>query len=146
MKKLLSCMLAALVVACVCAFAGCSLKDAKEPHVLKESDKYIVITVAADQMTLTENTTLADYMASLKEDGELTYEIKDGMITSVNGIANAADYSSCWMLYTSDADNANEAWGTVDYKDNVYGSAMFGAETLKVKDGCLYIWLYQSFN
>ena len=82
MKKLFSCMLAALVVACVCAFAGCSLKEAKEPHVLKESDKYIVITVSNDQMTLTENTTLADYMASLKEDGELTCEIKDGMTIS----------------------------------------------------------------
>jgi hypothetical protein len=49
------------------------------------------------------------------------------------------------MLYTSDSDNSNVAWGEIEYDSNVYGSAILGAEMLTVKDGCLYIWVYQSF-
>ena len=66
------------------------------------------------------------------------------MVVSVNGIANADP--SYWMLYTSDADNANAAWGTAEYKGEKYGSAMFGAEKLKIKNGEIYIWVYQSFQ
>jgi hypothetical protein len=68
------------------------------------------------------------------------------MITSINGIENPADYSSCWMLYTSDEDNANAAWGTVEYEGKEYGSAISGAETLKIKADKLYIWVYKSFS
>jgi hypothetical protein len=50
------------------------------------------------------------------------------------------------MLYTSDAENSNSAWGTVEYDGKEYGSAVSGAETLKIKADQLYIWVYQSFN
>lgn len=116
-----------------------------EPLVIKESDTYIVITVSSEQMELTEETTLVEYMTSLKESGELEFEIKSGMVSSVNGISNPADYSSCWMLYTDDEDNSNVAWGTIEYNEKIYGSAILGAETLKVKDSCVYIWVYQTF-
>jgi hypothetical protein len=49
------------------------------------------------------------------------------------------------MLYTSDTDNANTAWGEVEYKGEVYGSAILGAEALTIKEGCLYIWIFQAF-
>jgi len=111
---------------------------------IKESDTYIIITVSNEQMELNSNTTLVDYMNSLKDDGKLDFEMDNGMVSSVNGIENPSDWSSCWMLYTSDADNANSAWGTVEYKGKIYGSAMFGAESLKVKDGCIYIWIFKS--
>ena len=48
------------------------------------------------------------------------------------------------MLYTSDENNANNAWGTIEYKGKVYGSALFGAETLIVKDGYTYVWVFKS--
>ena len=70
----------------------------------------------------------------------------DGMITSINGIENPADYSSCWMLYTSDAENANASWGTVEFEGAEYGSAISGAETLKIKPDQLYIWVFKSFS
>ena len=70
----------------------------------------------------------------------------DGMITSINGIENPADFSSCWMLYTSDVENSNTAWGTVEYQGVKYGSAISGAETLKIKPDQLYIWVFQSFS
>lgn len=143
MKKVFSlfvCML--IIVIGLSSFVACS---PKEPLVIKESDTYIVINVSNEQMTITDNTTLVDYMTSLKDDGELIFEINNGMITSINGIANPVDWSSCWMLYTSDSDSSNTAWGTIEYNGNVYGSAILGAESLTIKDGCIYIWVFQSF-
>lgn len=116
----------------------------KEPLVLKESDTFIV--VKADD-SVGENETLANYMSTLKERGDsvVDFDIEGGMVKSINGIANAADLSSCWMLYTSDTENANDAWGTVEYESKLYGSAILGAESLKVKAGEIYIWVYQTF-
>ena len=143
MKKLVNTLVFLLLFATMLAFAGCLAK--KEPMVIKESDTYIVIHVSSEQMELTDTTTLVEYMNALKEDGALDFEMSNGMVSSVNGIENPADWSSCWMLYTSDTDNANTAWGEVEYKGEVYGSAILGAETLTVKDGCLYIWIFQAF-
>ncbi len=142
MKKISSIIIAFLLVVYSGILMGCTPKD---PLVIKESDTYIVIKASSEQMKITKDTTLLEYMNSLKEDGELEFEVENGMICSVNGIENPSDYSSCWMLYTSDEENANSAWGTVEYEGELYGSATYGAEMLKIKDGCLYIWLYQSF-
>lgn len=130
------------VTALLFSFTACGKKA---PVVVEESETCIVITASSDRLAITETTTLLDYMNALKEGGELQFEISGGMITSINGIANAADYSSCWMLYTSDETHANTAWGTVDYDGNVYGSAVLGAEALVIKEGCVYIWSYVTF-
>lgn len=143
MKKLFNAIIAITLSVIVFSFFGCS---SKEPLVIKESDTYIVITVSNEQMDITNTTTLVDYMNSLKDDGQLTFEINNGMVSSVNGIDNPSDWSSCWMIYTSDTDNANSAWGTIEYNGNIYGSAILGAESLIVKDGCIYIWVFQAFN
>ena len=143
MKKFFNTIIAIALLVIVFSFFGCS---PKEPLVIKESDTYIVINVTKEQMDITDTTTLVDYMNSLKNDGQLTFEINNGMVSSVNGIDNPSDWSSCWMLYTSDTDNANPAWGTIEYNGNVYGSAILGAESLTIKDGCIYIWVFQSFN
>ena len=142
MKKLVTCMLAFLTLVLSCAFVSCFQQ---KPLVIKQSDTYIVITVSDKQMPLAEDTTLVEYMQSLKTSGKLEFEIKDGMVTSINHIENPADFSSCWMLYTSDTENANNAWGEIEYDGNVYGSSVNGAERLKIKNGCLYIWVYKSF-
>ena len=143
MKKVFSLFVGVLVIVVgLFSFVGCS---SKEPLVIKESDTYIVINVSNEQMDIADTTTLVDYMNSLKDDGQLTFGINNGMVSSVNGIDNPADWSSCWMLYTSDTDNANSAWGTIEYNGNVYGSAVLGAESLIIKDGCMYIWVFQSF-
>lgn len=142
MKRIFNTIIAIALSVVLCSFFGCS---PKEPLVIKESDTYIVITVSNEQMDIKKNTTLVDYMNSLKNDGKLDFEIENGMVTSVNGIENPADWSSCWMIYTSDTDNANSAWGTIEYDGKVYGSAIVGAESLIIKDGCIYIWVFQSF-
>ena len=92
-----------------------------------------------------ENTTLLSVMETLRTEEKLSFETVSGMVNSINGKANTADYCSCWMLYTSDSEMANTEWGTIEYNGNTYGSAILGAETLTVIANAYYIWIYQSF-
>ena len=140
MRKILSLMLVLVIFVSTLLLTAC---QQNEKLVIKDSDTYIVIKTTAKD---TSEITLMEYMSTLKDKGELEFIIKDGMITSINGIDNPADYSSCWMLYTSDADNSNAAWGTIEYEGKEYGSAISGAETLKIKADQLYIWVYKSFS
>ncbi len=138
MKKFLSLVLALTLALSVAVFTACT----KDPLVIKESDTYVVIKVE----TTKEDLTLANYMASLDEYKDM-FVIENGMVTSINGIENALDWSACWMLYTDDyrEEFSNASWGTIVYKDKTYNSSVYGAESLIVKDGCTYIWIYQTF-
>ena len=140
-KKILSVLLAVLMLSVSLLLTGCK----KEPLVIKDSDTYIVIKTTEEAMKGKEDMLLVDYMELMREEG-LEFEIRDGMIVSINGIENPADYSSCWMLYTSDGENSNASWGTVEYEGKEYGSAISGAETLKIKADQLYIWVFKSFS
>jgi hypothetical protein len=142
MKKLLksASALTLLIVLLIGTLAMSSCK--KDPLVIFDSDTTIVIRCEETD----GDTTLMDYMNALKVDGELDFTVENGMITSINGIENPADYSSCWMLYTSDGEMANSAWGTVLYNDAEYGSAILGAGELKIKEGCLYIWVFKEMS
>ena len=144
-RRCLSLVLAAVMLASVMALSSCEMLAQlfqKEPLVIFDSDTTIVIRCEETD----GETTLADYMAELKTAGEIEFTIENGMITSINGIENPADYSSCWMLYTSDADNANSAWGTVLYDGVEYGSAILGAESLKIKADNIYIWVFAEMS
>lgn len=121
-----------LVVLLAISFAGCK----KPPVVVTESDEYVVINVQG----ATDNQTLAGYMASLSEYSDI-FTIDNGMVTSINGISNAPDWSACWMLYTNDTEVSDTAY-SIEYKGKIYGSALYGAETLVVKNGKTYIWVY----
>lgn len=140
-KKLVSFLLAVVLLAGILMLSGCK----KEPLVIKDSDTYIVIKTTEEAMDGKTDLLLIDYMKILKEKGELAFEIENGMITSINGIDNPADFSSCWMLYTSDEELSNVAWGTVEYEGKEYASAVSGAEALQIKPGQLYIWVFKSF-
>ena len=92
------------------------------------------------------NATLLDCMEHLSELYEdFTFTMKSGMVTSINGVENTADFSSCWMVYTSDAEMANAAWGTIDYNGATLGSAVVGADALTVITGEIYVWEYVGF-
>ena len=144
MKKLI-CKLTAYMVLVFMVISTLVSCFQNPPLVLDSNQIYLVMQPSNEQVEITDDTTLLSYMHALKDKGDLDFETKDGMITSINGIENTSNYSSCWMLYTSDEENANTSWGTVKYQFKVYGSAMYGAEQLKIKEGYLYIWVYQSF-
>ena len=138
MKKFLTIALTIVLALTATLFVACK----KEPLVVKESDTYVAIKVETDKTDLT----LANYMASLVEYQNM-FQIINGMVTSINGIENAADWSACWMLYTDDysEDCSNAGYGTIEYKEKIYNSSSLGAEKLVVKNGCTYIWIYQTF-
>lgn len=140
-KKALSFLLAMMLLASTMLLTACR----SEPLVIKDSDTYIVVKTTQEAIGDNADMLLIDYMKTLKDKGELEFEIANGMITSINGIDNPADFSSCWMLYTSDEANSNAGWGTVEYQGKEYGSAVSGAETLKIKPDQLYIWVFKSF-
>ena len=142
LQRSLSVLLAVMLLVGMMLLSGCR----SEPLVIKDSDTYIVIKTTQEAIGEEKDMLLIDYMAKLKEKGELEFEIVNGMITSINGIENPADYSSCWMLYTSDEELSNSAWGIVEYEGKEYGSAISGAETLPIKADRLYIWVFKSFS
>ncbi len=133
MKKLLTLLLVTLTA--LMMFTACGKN--KDPLVISETDEFVVIKCQTDEQDLT----LASYMDGLDD----IFVIENGMVVSINGIKNAADWSYCWMLYTDDEEMSNTAWGEIEYKDKVYGSAVLGADSLVVKNGKTYIWVYQGF-
>jgi hypothetical protein len=133
MKKLLTLLLVTLTA--LMMFTACGKN--KDPLVISETDEFVVIKCQTEK----EDLTLASYMDGLDD----IFLIENGMVVSINGIKNAADWSYCWMLYTDDEEMSNTAWGEIEYKDKVYGSAVLGAESLVVKNGKTYIWVYQGF-
>ena len=146
MKKLM-----ALVLTLICAlmFAACDLSllmgllgTGNSIAEVAKTENMVVITVNEAE----DGVTLLSVMESLLAEGKLTYTYgADGLVTSIEGQENAADWSACWMLYTSDAELANTDWGTVEYNGVAYGSAIVGAGALEVIEGGIYIWSYQSF-
>ena len=91
----------------------------------------------------TQEQTLLSHMQDLQEEGQLSFTLKNGMVTKMNGTSNSTN--SFWMLYTTDTENANSACGTYEYNGQTLGSAISGAETLVVKNGETYVWTYQTF-
>ena len=109
----------------------------------KSADGIEPLVIVADESAAGK--TLLQVMSEKEEDGEFSYKIKDGMIVEINGTENDLDYNPCWMLYTSDQENSNTAWGEYEYNGETLGSASVGADSLIVKSGEVYVWVYQEF-
>ncbi len=107
---------------------------------LTGEDKYLLITVGEDA-----EGNLLSLMQQKAAEGEFAFTEAGGMITSINGIENPADWSYCWMLYTTDSDYANKQYGQIKLGKTVYTSAALGAEALPVKGGEKYLWVYVAF-
>ena len=137
-KKLLTLLLVGVVLMLV---IGCATTPSTSDETIQE---FVKIVVDKDYMDI-DGAKLIDYMQALKEDGSLDYAEDSGMITSINGKANTADYSVCWMLYTDDAELSNTAWGTVEIDGKIYASAISGANDMAIKDGATYVWVYKAF-
>ena len=125
----------------ITVFCACGSSGKAQASVVEQSATMVVIQV--DKVE--EESTLMSVMDMLKEEGELSFTVSSGMITEINGTSNPADFSSCWMLYTSDVELSNNEWGTVEYNGQMLGSAIVGAEALTVCEGEYYIWSFQSF-
>lgn len=123
-------------------FCGCNpsgLSHAK--YSVESTENVVVITVEE----VKDAKFLMDIMEQAKADEKLAFEVSNGMITSINGKVNPADWSYCWMLYTSDSSMASTEYGTYEYEGQTLGGAVLGVEALPVVDGEIYVWVYQKF-
>ena len=110
--------------------------------VLESNDTMVVMSVIEEEGKVY----VIDLMEDLKKAGKMTYEISsDGFIESINGVKNPADFSYCWMLYTSEDDLAFEEFGYIEYKGEKLYSAILGANEMPLDDDELYVWYYTKF-
>jgi len=107
---------------------------------LNKSDTLVVIKTT----DVKGGYSLEDCLEDLEDAGKLSFEEENGMILSLNGVSNTA--TSYWLIYTSDEKNANSAWGSYEYDGKTHYSAAFGIEQLKVKEGALYIFAYETYQ
>ena len=129
------------VIMSVCMLVACDMKGSAKAEIVEKTENMVVIKVNETEGFAT----LLDAMNYLKNEGELTFEIVGGMISSIEGKSNPADFSSCWMLFTSDEEMSNAEWGTTTYNGNTYASAILGAESLTVSAGEYYVLEYVTF-
>lgn len=145
-RKIISLCLFLFTIVFTVGVTACNVWELEEKRitasVVKTEENLLIIEVESAQ----EGVTLIDVMEYLQTENALTFTVDGtGMVSGINGKANPADWSSCWMLYTSDAEMANDAWGTYEYEGQTFGSAILGAESLSVIDGGVYVWAYQGF-
>ncbi len=139
-RKLLAILLCLMAF---CSLCGCSIFAQPESSQNASCTLEYVGETRVAIVAETDGVSVLSCMESLQN--ELTFELSDGMLISLNGKANAADYSSCWMLYTTDETMSNSAWGTIEYEGKTLASAAFGADALMVKKGEIYLWEYVTF-
>lgn len=138
MKRIWVFICAVLIAVSFC-FVGCKNEGEANATVLSATDTQVVIRI---DKTIGD-AVLMDAMEELESKDKLTFTVSEGMITSLNGVENNPEDNYYWMLYTSDGEMANAAWGTLEYDGQTLGSAMAGAEDLIVVEGELYIWIYK---
>ncbi len=140
-RKILSLFLVIFSLFCLVACDKENNTGALSCEVVFEESTRVVISVSDKDGSFT----VLDCMEVLQGEGKISYKILDGMITEINGKENTADFSGCWMLYTSDTEMSNIEWGRIEYDGKTLASAIVGADTLTVVSGAIYIWEYQTF-
>ena len=128
------------VIMSVFVFASCQ-KDGKiEQATLVESTETLVV-IKVDKIQ--GEPTLFDAMTMLKEKGEMQFVSENSdfgqSIVSINGVANASDWSWYWASYTTDEENGTFAFNR-DNTDWYYAAA--GISSLPVKEGEMYMFEY----
>ena len=140
MKKLLAFLAAAI---CLFSFAACGKSNGagKTVATVVKEETLVVITVEE----VDGEPTLLAVMQKLQADGQLTFTADGtGMVTSIEGKENPADWSACWMLYTTDREMADASY-SIEWQGESCGSSVVGASARPVLAGESYIWSYQVF-
>ena len=131
MKKVLKSLVIVFIVSILFASVGCA----------KNEDE--VVLSLPQSYDVEEGERLIDYMEYLFQKGKLDYEVKDGMVVSINGKENTLN--SYWMIYVDLEEYSNTAWGEYEYKNEKLGSATLGVESLPLVSGATYVFVYQTF-
>lgn len=137
----------AVCFAAICLFCGvaCGGTGADESTAIvatvEKEEGFVAITITQ----MDGEAMLSDVMEQLQAEGKLSFGLDaTGMLTQLEGVQNAADWSACWMLYTSDAELANMSYAK-EWKGATYGSAVVGVTQLPAAEGFVYLWSYDTF-
>lgn len=124
-------------------FCGCgqSFGASQTKYSVTSNEGVVAIAVEDAQ----DAKVLLDVMKLAQTEEKLTFTESNGMIMSINGKENAADWSASWMLYTSDKEMSTTEYGTYEYEGQTLCSATLGAGALPVVDGEIYVWVYVTF-
>lgn len=133
-------LLSMLFAAAFCV--GCTpTEGAKVRATVQATETEIAILVESVE----GDATLIDVMTALQEEGKLNFTTNgQGMIQSINGKQNAADWSEYWALYISDAELSDMNYG-IEWNGRQLGFSNFGAEALTVEAGGVYVWQYEQY-
>lgn len=97
-----------------------------------------------------------DALKSLRNQDQISFDYTlstyGAYITSINGKAETIVSSTAnssegysWMLYTSDMENAYET-ASITVDGRTCGQSAMGASSLTVKEGEIYVWVYEYYN
>ena len=148
--KLLPLLLSVLLI--VGCFVACNQGGTTKAKLDSVTDTQIVMSIEQTD----GNANAFDALKSLRDQGlisfDYTQDIYGAFITSINGTAAQNIESTAttskgyaWTLYTSDMENAYEET-TITVGETVCGMSAFGASSLTVKQGCLYVWVYEYYD
>ena len=141
MKKILVYLLMVLVML---LSAACNPSNGQAKTVATVVTEENAIGIVIEEVDGTP--TLLEVMRSLESEGKLTFTVDaTGMITGMNGKQNASDWSAWWGLYISDAELSDMSYG-IEWNGTQLGFSNFGANTLTVEAGGIYVWSYQTLN
>lgn len=148
-RKLISFVsLLATVLSCAFCMSACDFfgqsSDSEKLKVTATVDdsREDVLAIQVEEIS-SMSASLMQVMYALQEEGKITFEVQDGMVTKIGDLAQATN--SYWMLYTSDEEMSNTEWGTYTYDGEILGSSALGADALTAVAGETYIWVYQTF-
>lgn len=147
---------AVLAIAALLALVGCgeTRQEGGGSGNVTINVESVVFTASADVMTLTDTTSLKNYMDVLAGNGELTFggsETEHGFyIQSVCG--RQAEGNTFWAVYTDlvtlEGDEtvySNEEWGTYEYNGKTLYSAAYGVSLLPCVAGYTYALVFSSY-
>ena len=162
MKKFLAALIATLSVIAVIAFAGCQNGNNQEStasgNVYLDVQK-VAFTVSDEVLTLTDTTTVKDYLDALSYNGEMKYEISNGFISSFYNTAGKVISSTAnsyegydWAFYIDftklEGDDAVYAtdYKTVEHGGKTLYSSSNGVEGTPCVKGHTYVFVYEYSN
>lgn len=159
MKKLSTILLALCAAVAICVFAGCD--DGKRGETTGEVDGGYSIcyafTASDGVMTITDTTSLKDYMDALKTSGKLDFEGSDGgygyYVTEILGVGSVAVSSTSnsyagydWYVYTTLTTLDGVIYSSDEqfsYNGLTFYKSAYGVSNLPCVKGESYAFVYQ---
>ena len=149
--RAISFIILSVVMSALCLFSCAQGGETKAKLVYSIPEQIVMSIEKTDGKATAFNA-----LTSLKEQKLLTFESNDSVygayIVSINDNAEkilestaSSSKGYAWTLYTSDMENAYIET-TITYEGTVCGLSAYGASSLVVKEGALYVWVYEYYS